>query len=107
MQRARAFFYVAAGIFLLTVSYHLGARTAGAQLNSQVPGAFAGTGSLGIAGNTLIVMTPNGDVYSRDMWSPYTGNQNGELYFWGNFWQGGPVPVTPETWGGLKARYRK
>ena len=31
MQRARAFFYVAAGLFLLAASYHLGARSAGAQ----------------------------------------------------------------------------
>jgi hypothetical protein len=31
MQRARAFFYVCAGIFLLALSYHLGARGAAAQ----------------------------------------------------------------------------
>ena len=32
MVKARAFFYVAAGIFLLALSYHFGARNAGAQL---------------------------------------------------------------------------
>src|SRR5262249_33696920 len=31
MQRAKAFFYVCAGIFLLALSYHLGARSAVAQ----------------------------------------------------------------------------
>ena len=36
MHKARAFFYVAAGIFLLALSYHLGARNAGAQVGSIV-----------------------------------------------------------------------
>ena len=31
MHKARAFFFVCAGIFLLALSYHLGARSAGAQ----------------------------------------------------------------------------
>jgi hypothetical protein len=31
MHRAKAFFYVCAGIFLLALSYPLGARSAGAQ----------------------------------------------------------------------------
>ena len=31
MHKARAFFFVCAGIFLLALSYHLGARGAGAQ----------------------------------------------------------------------------
>jgi hypothetical protein len=29
-MRARAFFYVCAGVFLLALSYHLGVRAAGA-----------------------------------------------------------------------------
>ncbi len=35
MHRARAFFFVCAGIFLLALTYHLGARSAGAQLDSD------------------------------------------------------------------------
>ena len=34
MHKARAFFYVCAGLFLLALSYHLGARSAGAQQGS-------------------------------------------------------------------------
>jgi len=36
MHKARAFFFVCAGIFLLAVAYHLGARSAVAQVGSQV-----------------------------------------------------------------------
>jgi hypothetical protein len=34
MHKARAFFFVCAGIFLLALAYHLGARSAGAQVGS-------------------------------------------------------------------------
>ena len=36
MHKARAFFFVCAGISLLALSYHLGARSAGAQVGSGV-----------------------------------------------------------------------
>jgi hypothetical protein len=39
MHKARAFFFVCAGIFLLALSYHLGARSAGAQSGGTVEGA--------------------------------------------------------------------
>jgi hypothetical protein len=46
MHRARSFFYVAAGVFLLALSYHLGARTAGAQASQQSKDAMARIDSL-------------------------------------------------------------
>lgn len=36
MNRARAFFYACAGVFLLALSYHFGAQTAGAQSGQQL-----------------------------------------------------------------------
>lgn len=36
MQRAKAFFYVCAGLFLLALSYHLGARSAGAGVSTTL-----------------------------------------------------------------------
>jgi len=62
---ARKFFYVCAGLFLLALSYHLGAKDVGAQ-------APPGTTIVGIAVDAhkgdsddedLFVMLANGDVY--------------------------------------------
>ena len=39
MNRAKAFFFVCAGLFLLTLTYQLGARSAGAQSGSAIDGA--------------------------------------------------------------------
>ena len=67
MQRARGFFYVCAGIFLLTFAYHLGATSAKAapQPTSQVAAAFWSNGiqtpTAGTLGN--VVVATNGDVY--------------------------------------------
>ena len=55
MHKARAFFFVCAGLFLLALAYHLGARSAGAQApGNPVVGAFS---------TTSAVVTANGDVY--------------------------------------------
>jgi hypothetical protein len=64
MHKARAFFFVCAGIFLLALSYHLRAHSASAQQGSQPLG-------LGVAVNhndgceDVFVITPNGDVFQR------------------------------------------
>ena len=39
MPKARTFFFVCAGIFLLALSYHLGAKSAGAQAGGSIEGA--------------------------------------------------------------------
>jgi hypothetical protein len=101
MHKARAFFYVCAGLFLLALSYHLGARNAGAQAGSMVTG-FVGTGSIGTGQGDFFVLTPNGDVYARHLMS---NGANGELVYVGNFW-GAPTPTQQESWGRVKSRYR-
>ena len=61
MQKAKAFFLVCAGFFLLALSYHLGAQSATAQ---------AGATGFGYAvyGQYHYVITPSGDVYAHCDW---------------------------------------
>ena len=92
MHKARAFFYVCAGLFLLALSYHIGATNAGA----QAPGSPV----VGVAGTGIVTaMTSGGDAYvSTDYgrtWSLY-----------GNCFAGTPTPALQETWGHLKVKYR-
>lgn len=82
----------------MALSYHLGARHAAAQAGTQ-PYGFCYDGFNG----HLAVITANGDVYERTL---VAGGQPQPLVFAGNFWSGGAVSTTPQTWGRLKARYR-
>ena len=91
MDRAKAFFYISAGLFLLALSYHLGARSAGA----QAPGNPIVTDWGGY------LVTANGDVYAP------TGNAcPGPFGLCGNVFSGGPVSTQRESFGALKSRYR-
>ena len=101
MHRARAFFYVCAGVFLLALSYHLGARSAGAQAPGATIAGYTAPGTFG----WHYVITQDGSVYGRlagsgDRLSP------GVAVFMGNFWGDVPVPAQHETFGALKSRYR-
>ena len=92
MVRARQFFLVAAGMFLLALSYHFGASTA----TAQAPG----NPIVGIAadGGNFVVVTGNGDTYHGDGPSPWAPGHN--------VFVGSPTPAVRESWGQLKARYR-
>jgi hypothetical protein len=95
MQRAKAFFYVCAGLCLLAVAYHLGASSALA----QAPGNSIVSGSGGC------VVTANGDVYV----APGVVGPSSNWAQWsrvGNVFSGGPIPTTQQSWGQLKAKYR-
>src|SRR5689334_8624750 len=91
MHRARAFFYVCAGVFL---SYHLGAQRAEAQAGTKGFSAFAASGTY------LFLLTPNGDVYARVL-DPRMPDQPGQDIRFelgprslvGNFWSGGQAPA--------------
>ena len=91
-MRAKNFFYVCAGIFLLALSYHFGATSAGA----QAPGNPV------VSGDQWVVFSANGDYFVRDG----IGLSGVTYSAAGNVFSGGPTPATKETWGGLKARYR-
>jgi hypothetical protein len=97
-MRARAFFYVCGGIFLLALSYHLGARTA----TAQAPGnPVVGIGGWTDGGGNMqpIAVTTNGDVY-RSL------NSGAAWQHISNVFSAGPVPASRESFGGLKSRYR-
>ena len=91
MHKARAFFYVCAGIFLLALAYHLGARTATAQVGSSNPVVAVESGN---------VYTANGDVYT-----PTSSFPTPQYVHCCNVFTG-PTPAAQPTWGQLKSRYR-
>jgi hypothetical protein len=90
---ARKFFYICAGMFLLALSYHLGATGAQAQAS----------GNTIVAGDQVVAYTANGDAYLNTAATSTTGpwRRVGNV-----FTGGGPVPATQESWGQVKARYR-
>ena len=133
---ARRFLFVCGGMFLLALTYHLGAENATSQVTSTIGGVrFGATISL--------VAASNGDFYRDDhaadgsnpRWAlvghiPATspivavGNEsdltvlayasNGDFFSspdFGATWEPrgnlfSGVPATPESWGRLKHRYR-
>ena len=132
---ARKFFYICAGIFILALSYHLGASSAVAQgMGLGLVCRLTGTDMY----STESFCTPGGDVYQywNGHWSK-TSNvfggapggrtvvsydsgvalaSNGQVFVspllgygpWSSrgFPVGGPVPALQESWGQLKDRYR-
>ena len=97
MHRARAFFFVCAGLFLLALSYHLGARSA----TAQVPGNPV---VASIPGNSAFVggaITANGDVYTTSISALDHG-----WTFRANIFAGGATQTQRESFGALKSRYR-
>ena len=96
MQRAKAFFYVCAGLLMLALSYHFGAATATAQTGNSIGGFTVWQG-------LYYVVTPNGDVY----YNTPEGTQGGTTPIpVGNFWGGTSVNVERHTLGQLKQRFR-
>jgi len=133
MHRARAFFFVCAGLFLLALSYHLGARNAGAQAGATVGEISWNYGAqvAAVQGRTIYTVAipnpPDGGfpvqtlapvpgaspIIAVDAVSNSALLENGDVYVregggWvlkGNLFGGGPVPVQRETFGSLKVRY--
>jgi hypothetical protein len=135
MKRARAFFYVCAGLFLLVLTYNLGVRSAGAQTAGVIDGAaidwVTGLPSQwrfsGVEGRMFHAMEPNGRRYDPPEPIPgtasiiatdpagfavmladgsvYQYNGGGGWTFEGNL-LGGVTAAHSASWGELKARYR-
>ena len=132
MHKARAFFFVCAGLFLLALAYHLGAVNA----RAQVPGNPI------VDGDAYGVLTANGDVYKNsgggnpadwisegnvfasagragtvvagDIDFCYTADGDfyrymgaGEWVYCGNLFTTHPTPAQQQTLGQVKARYLK
>jgi hypothetical protein len=101
MQRAKAFFFVCAGVFLLALAYHLGATTA----KAQGPGnPIAGVAALYTGGGytTPVVVMSNGDLYT----TPAAYGAAPPFVLKGNIFTSA-TPAAQQTWGQLKAQYRK
>jgi hypothetical protein len=97
MHKARAFFIVCAGIFLLALTYHFGARSAGAQAGSD----FA---AYVVYGSTHYGVMASGDVYMKGAVGPVL--PPGPPTYMGNFW-GTATPAQSISIGQLKAKYVK
>ena len=75
---AKRFFYVCAGLFLLALSYHLGARSAGAQILGQPIGNIADGNACAVLGGSIYAVRltslpgPNGPPASIPL--PRPGN---------------------------------
>jgi hypothetical protein len=103
MHKARAFFFVCAGLLCLALVYHLGAQNAGAQLGSSIAGVLDYAG--GRAGG-IVVVTQSGDCYVEEFTTSlqYGGVLAGAPRPLGNFWSGA-TPAERISIGQLKARY--
>ena len=93
-QMSKKFFYVCAGLFLLALSYHLGASSARAQAPGNPVVAVFGAGH---------VITANGDIYESSTGATCPANWS----LCGNVFTGGPTPAEQDSWGQIKARYHK
>lgn len=99
-------------VLAVTVGGHLGSQDARAQAPGLVIGFTANASGIG---GDHYVMLDNGDVYYRRVKYGADGalhyDDNAELEchlnYVGNFWSGGPVSTSPESWGAIKDRYKK
>jgi hypothetical protein len=85
-MKAKRFFYVCAGLFLLALGYGVGSQQAEAASNSQTVVGF----TIGPYAQALYVITSNGDVWEKPTGLPSAPG------FVGNFWtsydaEGNPV----------------
>ncbi len=98
-MKARAFFYVAAGIFLLALSYHLGARNATAQAGGQVVALESGASAVVGGGTGIHAVTSAGDFYELE-------GASLQWVYVNNVFSSSTSTVG-DSWGSVKARYRK
>jgi hypothetical protein len=98
MQRAKAFFFVSAGVCLLALAYHFGATSA----RAQAPGNPVVTGFTNGSNGGGVAITSNGDVYGTATAANYASWSHIGNVFAG----GGPTPAKTESFGQVKARYR-
>ena len=131
MHKARAFLVVCAGLFLLALAYHLGARSAGAQSGSGIECAAAEDRYCSaVIGRQLYTIYPpdpmsitamipgaapvvacgwgtvvleDGDIYRCQMSG--AGMPIGSWTFAGHFPASGPTPAQSISIGQLKAKY--
>jgi hypothetical protein len=126
---ARKFFYIAAGVFLFALAFHLGQTSARAQVGGLIDcaGTTNGEAATAVIGRYVYFMSRSEPVRlfasqpipgtSRVVAceAPIVVLENGEVWFWysvgGGEWSlvgtfpGGPTPTQQQSWGQLKSRY--
>ena len=95
---AKKFFYVCAGLFLLALTYHLGARSATAQSSGN---PVVSLSAVYFAEPLMWAVTSNGDVYADN------GSQGLTWVRRGNVFGNAPTAAQSATWGQVKSSYRK
>jgi len=135
MHRARGFFFICAGLLMLSVAYNLGASSAVAQSTPTVFGIdMGGNSGMAVMGRTIYWLSESGTssaLPSVPGSSPIAAIgaqglgssggavavlQNADVYrfdtvssSWqrtGNILSSGPIPTTKSSWGEVKARFR-
>lgn len=102
----KRFVFLSIGVLCLMLSaligFHIGSESAQAQ--AQPPQAIAGLAQW--LGYMDFVMLDNGDLYWNNRGAQHVPYSAPATYL-GNFWTGemGPVPTSPNTWGGVKGKY--
>lgn len=87
-------------IMCLAIVYHFGATSA----NSQAGGTII---AIATQDSRMLVMTPSGDVYSRQFafnsWDAHFDAH--PAVYMGNFWEGS-TSTQQQSWGEVKAKYK-
>ena len=95
MNKLKVLFVVALSFFLFAAGYRL---LAVGPANAQAPGNPV-VGVTMYGGDTWLAVASNGDVYRSDNTGATIWTLRGNVF-------GAPTSVKPETWGGMKRRFR-
>ena len=130
MHKAKAFFFICAGIFLLALSYHLGAQSAAAQAGGQYRVVGWGDKMFVVSGGTLYALWGGGGRAGWVVWSTNAPVSDSEIAYYdggrivttsGDGWAyagtagwvncgavpGSPTPAQRISIGQLKAKYAR
>ncbi len=126
-MRAKSFFYLCTGLFLIAFGYHLGARTATAQSDAVIGTVEWQFNTVDLVVDRVAYRARGGQpVQPLGALPPIPGSSaviafsfdtallaNGDVYDWtGSNWRydgnvvGGPTPARQESMGAVKVRYR-
>lgn len=85
----------------MLIGFHIGSQS----VKAQAPEAISGYRIYQDGGHVRhFVLLSNGDIYRRQ--HPQGSESLAPLVYLGNFWEGGPVPTSPQSLGGVKEQYK-
>ena len=103
---AKRFAYFGVGVLALmmavVVGFHVGSPSVSAQAPGVIAEYFMELGSK----NCHYLVMENGDVWVREAINcSDDARWLQPAVFMGNFFDGGPIPTSPSTWGKVKGQY--